>query len=341
LDGEIHVESRLGKGSLFTIHLPQKTINTNIIGAGIADSLRNFKFVYDKGRERRSYVRDVMPYGKVLVVDDVETNRFVAEGLLRAYKLGIELASSGHEAIKKIEDGYDYDIILMDHMMPGMNGMETRKRMREMGYAKPIVALTANVIADQADVFLKNGFDGFLSKPVDVRQLDAVLNKFIRDKQPPEVIEGIRKQQRKIGSSMKESKSELIEPIIDLFSNANNLGLDLSNMLKRYDNNVSIIIRILRSYTQDVRSLLMKINNTDEIPLSEYEIMMHGIKAASHAIYADETAKMAEGLEKAAISDDSDYINDHNRAFIENTHELINNLDRLLDALDEADPKPT
>jgi len=70
----------------------------------------------------------------------------------------------------------------MDHMMPDMDGMKTTKRIRALGYKQPIFALTANAVVGQQDNFLKNGFDGYISKPIDVRQLNDSLNKYIRDR---------------------------------------------------------------------------------------------------------------------------------------------------------------
>jgi CheY-like chemotaxis protein len=133
-----------------------------------------------------------MPYGSVMVVDDMETNLYIAKGLLKPYNLSIDTATSGFETIEKIKAGKVYDIIFMDHLMPKMNGIEAAKIIRELGYVHPIVALTANTMTDQLEFFLANGFDGFISKPIDVQQLDASLNKLIRDKQPPEVIEAAR-----------------------------------------------------------------------------------------------------------------------------------------------------
>jgi len=83
----------------------------------------------------------------------------------------------------------------MDHMMPKMDGVEATKKIREMGYAYPIVALTANAVVGQAEIFIENGFDDFISKPIDIRQLNVILKKLIYDKQPPEVIERARYEQ--------------------------------------------------------------------------------------------------------------------------------------------------
>jgi len=122
----------------------------------------------------------------------VETNLYVAKGLLIPYGLKIDLVTSGFEAIKKIKNGDIYDVVFMDHMMPNMDGVETTRLLRDMGYVFPIVALTANAVVGQAEIYLQSGFDDFVSKPIDIRQLNVVLNKLIRDKQPPEVIENAR-----------------------------------------------------------------------------------------------------------------------------------------------------
>jgi CheY-like chemotaxis protein len=153
-----------------------------------------------------------MPYGKVMVVDDVETNLYVARGLMAPYGLSIEAAASEFETIDKIKGGETFDIIFMDHYMPKMDGMETVRRIRDLGYTHPIIALTANALAGQAEMFMENGFDGLISKPVDIRQLNATLNKFIRDKYPTEVVEEAR---RLAVTTAKKSASEGVQSSSD------------------------------------------------------------------------------------------------------------------------------
>jgi len=110
----------------------------------------------------------------------------------------LDTSSNGPEAIEKIKSGQVFDIIFMDHYMPEMDGMEATKIIRALGYKKPIVALTANALVGQARVFMDNGFDGFISKPIDTRQLNMTLNKFIRDRYPAETVEAARKLKSKM-----------------------------------------------------------------------------------------------------------------------------------------------
>jgi CheY-like chemotaxis protein len=151
--------------------------------------------------KKAKIVHEYMPYGKILIVDDVASNLYVAKGLMAPYGLTIDTASGGFEAIKKIKMGNMYDIVFMDHMMPKMDGIEATKIIRDSGYDQPIVALTANAVTGQSKIFLENGFNEFISKPIDIRQLNAVLNKFIRNKQPPEVIAEAHKQRQSMNES--------------------------------------------------------------------------------------------------------------------------------------------
>jgi len=103
--------------------------------------------------------------------------------------LSTDSVSSGFEAIEKINSGNIYDVVFMDHFMPKMDGIQATKIIRDIGYQKPIVALTANAMIGQAEMFVENVFDGFISKPIDIRELNASLNKFVRDRYMSQVVE--------------------------------------------------------------------------------------------------------------------------------------------------------
>jgi len=129
------------------------------------------------------------PDAKVLVVDDVDTNLYVVEGLLAPYGVEVTLCTSGNEAIEHVL-ATDFDLVFMDHMMPNMNGLEAVKIIRELNegaYAKlPIVALTANAIVGAREMFLESSLDDFISKPIDVDKLALVLSRWIpKEKQIP------------------------------------------------------------------------------------------------------------------------------------------------------------
>ena len=215
--GTIDVQSKPGRGSVFTVKIPQKRVGRGILGGELAKNLNGFNMGSKALVRGKQLVREPMPYGKVLVVDDVETNLYVAKGLLSPYELSIDTALSGREAIDKIESGKLYDIVFMDHMMPGMDGIETVKILREQGYSEPIVALTANAVSGQAEVFLANGFDDFISKPIDVRQLHASLKKYVKPKKPPGLVIDLKPQTEDKDISEKEGSPGIDKGLADAF----------------------------------------------------------------------------------------------------------------------------
>ena len=121
---------------------------------------------------------------RVLVVDDEPMNLVVATGLFRDYKMEVDTAESGREALNKY-DIYDYDIVFMDHMMPEMDGVETMKRMRfisdQKGKPLKVVALTANAVSGAREMFLKEGFDGFITKPININDFERVISRVLSE----------------------------------------------------------------------------------------------------------------------------------------------------------------
>jgi signal transduction histidine kinase/HPt (histidine-containing phosphotransfer) domain-containing protein len=196
MNGEILAQSKPGMGSLFTVRLPQGNVNAPVLGREVTEKLRQFRSNYEAKMKKSQIVREAIPNGKVLVVDDMDMNLYVAKGMLSPYGLQIDTALSGYEAIEKIKRN-EYDLVFMDHMMPKMDGMETTREIRKWEDAEfqrkhglseevisekdrlPIVALTANAVTGMKEIFLANGFNGFISKPIVVQELDAILKEWL------------------------------------------------------------------------------------------------------------------------------------------------------------------
>jgi len=276
MNGTIFVESEPGKGSVFTVRLPQENTGAAPLGREMAESLQYFRLSGGSLMKKAQIVREYMPYGKVLIVDDVETNIYVSKGLLAPYGLLIDTARSGFEAIDKVKAGNAYDIIFMDHMMPKMDGMEATRIIRGLGYMRSIVALTANAVAGQAEIFLSNGFDDFLSKPIDIRQLNVMLNRLIRDKYPPDIVETARRQKdnlEKHSAVRRQQMSESAELAGVFVRDAENAVMTLEGISKN------------------------NFRRNDDIQL--YITTIHAVKSALANIGESKLSDMAYKLEQA------------------------------------------
>jgi len=342
MGGDITIESEPGVGSSFIVRLPQGMVDTEKLGKETADNLHQFRTSSRTQMKRVQISRDPMPYGSVLVVDDVETNLYVAKGLLTPYDLNVDTAVSGPDAIDKLRRGKRYDIIFMDHMMPGMDGIKATKLIRGMGYDQPIVALTANAVLGQSEMFMENGFDAFISKPVDIRQLNQLLNRLIRDKQPRNVIEAARKQklERKGGTHSSKDAGQTSQKTVSGFTFMEIEGLDIISGLSQVEDDEVMYIKLMKSYVASTKSMLASLESVDEKTLSDYKITVHGIKGASMYIYALKVGSLAEALEKASSEGDLDYVVEHNPAFLDSAWQLLNDLEKMIKVFDVANPKP-
>ena len=187
MGGEISVESEYGKGSVFRFRIRQGYVSDKVIGKETAENLRGFHYQDSRKRVSERLVRPDLSYASVLVVDDMQTNLDVAAGLLKKYKMRVDCVLSGKDAIDRISGGEPlYDAIFMDHMMPGMEGVEATEKIRGIGtkYAMtiPIIALTANAIAGNEQMFISKDFQAFLPKPINIMTLDFIVQRWVRDK---------------------------------------------------------------------------------------------------------------------------------------------------------------
>ena len=303
MNGEITVESEIGKGTIVNVKIPQGFISSNVLGEELAKNLQNSHFVKNSQLKNTRIEREPMPYGNVLVVDDAESNLYVAKCLLQPYKLSIDTAESGAEAIEKIKSGKVYDIIFMDQMMPKMDGVETVKIMRNSGYSAPVIALTANAIMGQAEILLNSGFDDFIPKPINICQLNSILNKFIRDKQSEEVITKARQKYN--------------------ISNINSNEIDF----KANPDLLFAFVRDAKKKLPIMDSVLKNINTATDEDLRLFTINVHAIKSALANIGEKELSNVARKLEAAGREGNRAVISADTGLFIENLIKIIQRLE--------------
>ena len=329
MDGDIFVESEYGKGSTFTAKFRQEIVDSTPIGAENVKSIRNFN-MFNKWEHKMPNLMK-LPHVKALIVDDVQVNIDVAAGMLSAYGMQIDSAVSGMEAIHKINgQNIIYDIIFMDHMMPEMDGIETVKYIRtKIGtkYAKtvPIIAFTANAIVGIEKLFLANGFQDYLSKPVDAQKLDDVIKKWVTNKENT-VSEEIK--------SKKEPTAEQ-NTFKSLFAQNTIAGINFSEALKRFSNSPEIYLRVLRSFAKSIPSTIEKLANPTADTLDAYKIHVHGLKGSFYGIGAKTLGELAEALEKEAGAQNLAAVLQDNDTLIDSAQVLVSDICLLLEQADE------
>ncbi|MCL1823194.1 MAG: ATP-binding protein, partial [Oscillospiraceae bacterium] len=187
MGGDISVESEYGKGTTFYVNIEQGFVSDETFSKEMIKKLRSSRYTDKEKPLREKFKRPDLSYARVLVVDDFSSNLDVAAGMLRKYNMQVDCVDNGRESVKLIRARKPvYDAVFMDHMMPGMDGMEATALIRTLDseYARniPIIALTANAVAGNEQMFLENGFNAFLSKPFTVMGLDSIVQRWVRDK---------------------------------------------------------------------------------------------------------------------------------------------------------------
>jgi signal transduction histidine kinase/HPt (histidine-containing phosphotransfer) domain-containing protein/ActR/RegA family two-component response regulator len=321
MDGEITVESEYGMGTTFSIKYKQSIADEKPIGWDIAENLRSFRYTDQKQLISSSVVRPDLSYAKVLVVDDFPTNLDVAAGMLRKYKMQVDSVLSGREAVNLIKKGEPvYSAIFMDHMMPEMDGIEATRLIREIEteYARtiPIIALTANAVVGNEQMFLDNGFNAFLSKPINILMLDIIVKKWIRNKDNAGEITEVPIEQPKKKSEMQMSDI----PGVDI-----NTGLDLCG------GDMDIFIFALESFIKHTPESINRLRYVTAENLQNYATAVHGLKGVCAAIGAEAARAKAFDLEKAAKAGDLDTVLAENDGFLRDTEILLDNIRNWLE----------
>jgi CheY-like chemotaxis protein/HPt (histidine-containing phosphotransfer) domain-containing protein len=293
--------------------MPAQSISIANMLNGVSDS-----FSYNVNEN--TAIRFIAPSARILIVDDIGTNLKVAEGLISPYKMQIDLCFSGFEAIE-IAEGNSYDLIFMDHMMPEMDGIEATKIIRNLGgkglYYKnlPIIALTANAVSGVKEMFLANGFNDFLSKPIDTVKLNAILEKWIP-----------KWKQEKVNSKIKNTKS-----------NQNNSsstieikGVNTKKGIETTGGDLEFYMQTLALFCKDSIQKIEEIKESLKTKdYNSYTIYVHALKSISANIGAIDLSEAAKKLEIAGRQRDIAFIDANNAQLITDLKAVLSDIDKV------------
>lgn len=265
---------------------------------------------------------------RVLVVDDEPMNLTVAMGIFNSYGMIVATADSGIEAISRCKKN-SYDIVFMDHMMPGMDGVEAMKRIRTEAVKEheefPIVALTANAVSSAKEMFIREGFDGFVSKPIEQEELERVLKRVL----PVSAIT-YEKRTDKERDNGDAGGRKAIEKLKEL-------GIDTEKGLRYCQNDRGFYKSLVLQFATEALTKKVDMERYYESgELENYAILVHALKSTSKMIGALELSEKARLLEEAAKSSDMGYV-ERNHEDMFARYESITNGIRVCLRVDEPD----
>jgi CheY-like chemotaxis protein len=243
---------------------------------------------------------EAMPNGKVLVVDNKDMSLYIAKGMLSLYGLQIDTAKSGHEAIEKIKyNVYDLVFIDHDHMMPGMDGIKTTRKIRRLkgGYKKlPIVALTANTADGTKELFLANGFNGIISKPIALLEMDKMLKEWLS----PEKIS------RRARANAAVTDSEAYNRFMEEIKKIQEINTEIA--INRFSGSKKIYYKAVNMFN---KNLVPECNKMaaflSALDIAGFTISVYGMESSLAAIGAIELSKMAMELGIASKNREFDF----------------------------------
>ena len=346
MDSKLEVASEYGKGSEFSFKLIQKIIDKNPIG--------NYAEHHNKRLDKNAEKKFLIAKGaKVLAVDDNDMNLKVISGLLKRNEIVPDLADSGRQCIEMVKKNF-YHIIFLDNMMPGMNGVETLKLMRNeniLSNKTAVVMLTASAIAGMREAYLREGFDDYLSKPIDVTELETILEKHL----PSEIVSFELEGQKKIPAQVeaapspekiipKEEIPEEQQPSEDTFSKREreifvetcpDINLDVG--LKYCMDSKDFLIQMLTTFTDDKKADKIQ-EKFDAGDWKNYQILVHALKSTSLSIGAENLSEQAKKLEHAAKDNEIEEIQANHAALMETYKKVREEITNWL-TIDTASPE--
>ncbi len=295
MGSELKVESEYGKGSTFSFSILQKIVDDMPIG--------NFQEALKRSLAKREEYQEsfVAPDAHILVVDDTPINLTVIKNLLKQTMVRIDTATSGEECLDLAKEK-KYDMIFLDHRMPGMDGIETFERLRAQDGKNdetPIIALTANAVSGSREFYLNKGFDNYLTKPIYPVALEKMIVNFL----PKDKVQSVSKED--VSPSV-----ELPEEIKSIKDISIEKGIENSGGVDAY-------LQTIKEYAQSVRENAKLINEYyRNEKWKEYTTKVHALKSVSRIVGAMDLGAMAENLEKAGDENNIDYIKAKNDELI-------------------------
>ncbi|MCR5292666.1 MAG: response regulator [Eubacterium sp.] len=295
MGSSIKVESEYGKGSSFYFRVDQKVIDPTPLG-----EYQRHMAAEENAEEEKQTLK--IRNADILVVDDNEMNLKVVKGLMKKLSVVPELADSGRKAIEMVAANY-YDIILMDHMMPEMDGIETLKELRErnlIGDGTAVIALTANAIAGAREMYIEAGFKDYLSKPIDPHELESMLVKYLP--------EG-RYTYGDADDFGEKTGDNISEGTITEVLRGNDFNVE--SAVKYCMDDKDFYNELLQTFVGSAPEKVESMNRFyKEESWREYQIEVHALKSASKTIGADKLSEMALRQEEAARAGDEAAIHD-------------------------------
>ena len=324
MGGNIEVESEYGKGSIFTVNIPQKIVS----GSTLGDLQTRLK---DNAPGNRPYKESFRaPDATILIVDDTRINLTVAVNLLKNTKMKIDTATSGEEAVN-MASKTRYDVIFMDQRMPGMNGTEAFHKIRETenGASKdvPVICLTADAVIGAKERYLSEGFSDYLTKPIDNFALEKLLMKYLPDGK----VELINEEVSEI--------SEEENPEEEAFTVLRSVGIEPRAGLKYCQDDVFFYKALLAEYAYGELEKAHNLQKSYEAEnWHDYSIYVHSLKSSSKMIGASALSVRAAKLEAAAnISDTGTIHTEHDNMMEE--YEVLTAVIRSLIPKSATDPE--
>ncbi|MBR1486277.1 MAG: response regulator [Synergistaceae bacterium] len=317
MDGNITVESEYGKGSIFTLTVPQKIISNEAIG--------NFREKIERSLHSAEHYRESFnaPEAHILIVDDTKFNLLVAVGLLKNTGIKIETAESGSEGVAQAREN-DFDLILMDQRMPGIDGTEALNLIREFNKSVPVICLTADAVIGARAKYLSEGFTDYLTKPVDGFALEKMLLKYL----PPEKIIKVEAPLAiDNASSNTKEEAEAPENFGSEFDFLKSIGLDVETALKYSQNDENLYKILLQEYVSSSDEKIEALQKSFEAgDFENYGIIVHALKSSSRIIGATNFSNECAKLEQAANNNDFALIREKNSAILEKYKNIIASL---------------